>query len=229
MPLAQYVIDQINGRGGKAGYRHANGETIEEAAHVVAAGLIAQLNDRTASWDSYDAGTRRHVEYVLAGGGPGYSFHAVYDTEGDLDHAYLEYLEPGGSAVVKFPAWAAEQLAELFECPPEPVTVRYEFAELGEGRFGEYDPDDPDDVEYLRLDYMENNEEVESACTGLPVSLTAGQQEQALAMVTESARRHPALSPGRLVELFSNADETWLDTGVPEQYLTLFNVNESEG
>jgi len=46
---------------------------------------------------------------------------------------------------------------------------------LGEGRSGDYDPEDPDDIEVFRVDIKEWNpessdwDEVDSACTGITV------------------------------------------------------------
>lgn len=106
-----------------------------------------------------------------------------------------------------------------------PKPVDFVFVELGEGYEGEYDPTDPEDVEFLRLDYMQDGEEVESLCTNLPVSLTAEERERALDMVRAFAAR-PRVGPRTVVEVFSWADPSWLDpsVGVPANVLELFNL-----
>jgi hypothetical protein len=87
------------------------------------------------------------------------------------------------------------------------------FVDIGEGLHGDYDPDDPTDVALLRLDYLVNGEEVESACTQLPTSTTENQQAAALSLVHQFVAAHPATSPKRVVDIFSWLDESWLEAG----------------
>ncbi|HVT78381.1 MAG TPA: hypothetical protein VHD87_15195 [Acidimicrobiales bacterium] len=100
----------------------------------------------------------------------------------------------------------------------------YCFVELGEGYDGDYDPANPNDVELLRLDYCVNGEEVESLCTNLPVSLTAEQRNQCLALIAQFATWHPELRPTTIVELFSHMDPSWLTAGIPAAVTALFGI-----
>lgn len=103
------------------------------------------------------------------------------------------------------------------------MSVTYEFVELGEGYCGEYDPNDPDDVELLRLDAIEDGEEIESLCTALPVATSAPAKRRALAMVNAFVERNPGVTPRKVVEVFSWMDPTWLVTQeIPPAVLALF-------
>jgi hypothetical protein len=64
--------------------------------------------------------------------------------------------------------------------------VKVEWSELGEGLCGDYNPDDPDDIELLRFDVSEliNGEwemvDDASYCTQMPVSTTPKQRQDSL-------------------------------------------------
>ena len=64
--------------------------------------------------------------------------------------------------------------------------VRVELVELGEGKCGDYDPDDPDDIELLRFDvsiFTDGEwQDIDDAsyCTQLPTSATPEQKQSAL-------------------------------------------------
>lgn len=69
--------------------------------------------------------------------------------------------------------------------------VKVEWAELGEGKDGDYDPDDPDDVELLRFDVSRKRgnswEAIDDAsyCTQIPVSATEEQRAKGLQMLMD--------------------------------------------
>jgi len=56
------------------------------------------------------------------------------------------------------------------EVTKDGITLR--FVELGEGSEGDYNPDDPEDAELLRVDVLFDGEEVDSYCTLCRASLT---------------------------------------------------------
>ena len=68
-------------------------------------------------------------------------------------------------------------------------SIKVEWSELGEGICGDYNPEDPDDVELLRFDISQwiddHWEDVEdsSYCTQVPVSATPEQRTAGLAMI----------------------------------------------
>lgn len=100
----------------------------------------------------------------------------------------------------------------------------FAWVELGEGYSGEYDPEDPDDTELLRLDWNEEGVEVESLCTSMPVSTNSRDRERALEMVRAFVDDHPARSPRSVVDLFSHMEPSWLTSGIPENVRQLFNI-----
>lgn len=55
-----------------------------------------------------------------------------------------------------------------------------EFVELGEGMSGDFNPDDPDDVELLRVDVYRNGEQVDSYCTMCRVGLSEVERQAIL-------------------------------------------------
>lgn len=102
--------------------------------------------------------------------------------------------------------------------------IEYVFVELGEGYSGDYDPADPGDRELLRLDVLDNGEEIESFCTALPVALTPDERQRALDMVAQFAADRP-VSHRTVTEVFSYMDPSWLETGqVPAAILAVFNL-----
>lgn len=72
-------------------------------------------------------------------------------------------------------------------------TIKAEWVELGEGLSGEYNPENPDDVELLRFDIfvLEGEKWVApqdaSYCTRVPVSTPAEQRHKLLKIIAEKA------------------------------------------
>ena len=72
-------------------------------------------------------------------------------------------------------------------------TIKVEWDELGEGLCGDYDPDDPEDIELLRFSVYKMDsvtgewEPVDDAsyCTLMPVTATPEQREFGLKMIME--------------------------------------------
>jgi hypothetical protein len=69
--------------------------------------------------------------------------------------------------------------------------VKVEWAELGEGKDGDYDPNDPDDIELLRFDVSREEgddwEAIDDAsyCTQVPVSATPEQRAKGLQLIMD--------------------------------------------
>lgn len=69
--------------------------------------------------------------------------------------------------------------------------VKVEWTELGEGIDGDYNPDNPDDIELLRFDMSrkvgDDWEAIDDAsyCTQVPVSATAEQRAKGLQMIMD--------------------------------------------
>ena len=69
--------------------------------------------------------------------------------------------------------------------------VKVEWSELGEGIDGDYNPDDPEDVELLRFDVSrkagDNWEAIDDAsyCTQVPVSATPEQRAEGLQLIMD--------------------------------------------
>lgn len=69
--------------------------------------------------------------------------------------------------------------------------VRVEWVNLGEGYFGEYDPDDPEDENFLRFDVsvLEDDEWVDpgdaSYCTQFPATVSERLQSLALELIMD--------------------------------------------
>ena len=101
--------------------------------------------------------------------------------------------------------------------------VKVCWVELGEGFNGDYDPEDPDDIELLRFDVMHLVDGewlyVESAsyCTLFPVQADADLKAQALAILMD--RFYEPVTQGisikKLAEEMSWIEPNWLDQYIP--------------
>ena len=110
--------------------------------------------------------------------------------------------------------------------------IMIELVELGEGIVGDYDPDDPEDVELLRFDvsYRDTNNELgwtafddASYCTQLPVSATEDQRTNALKLLMGHIYE-PAMTGSsikKLCEFLSWISLESLETGIIEQRYVL--------
>lgn len=91
--------------------------------------------------------------------------------------------------------------------------IRVEWVELGEGRSGDYNPEDPDDIELLRFDvYVRSGGEWivpddSSYCTQAPVSATKEQRKALLVLLMDelydAATQWPDSSIKKLCEKLS--------------------------
>ncbi|MCL4722816.1 MAG: hypothetical protein KJZ90_00875 [Rhodocyclaceae bacterium] len=70
------------------------------------------------------------------------------------------------------------------------------FADIGEGRNGDYNPEDPEDEALLRLDFMQKDEGGEfvdtdgSGCTNVSVSATKEERQRFLELAMAHAQKH---------------------------------------
>lgn len=97
--------------------------------------------------------------------------------------------------------------------------VRVELESIGEGLGGDYDPDDPGDVELLRFTVLRREdgewEQIDDAsyCTLLPESLDREKQGKAVDLIMEEV--YYAASKGYRIagtcEQLSWIDESWID------------------
>lgn len=69
--------------------------------------------------------------------------------------------------------------------------LRVSWSNCGEGYSGDYDPDDPEDENLLRLDVQNEDEFLYSACTLFPASASAEQQKEALWMIARAIQNDP--------------------------------------
>jgi hypothetical protein len=110
--------------------------------------------------------------------------------------------------------------------------IMIELVELGEGKVGGYNQDDPDDVELLRFDvsYRDANDTLgwaafddASYCTQLPASATEDQRTKALELLMGHIYE-PAMSGNsikKLCEFLSWISPESLETGIIEQKYVL--------
>ena len=118
--------------------------------------------------------------------------------------------------------------------------LKIEFTELGEGLSGDYDPDDPSDIEQLRFDTFEkidgkweewNEGSNYSFCTMFPVSATPTQRRTALSLMMDVA--YPAFlrNDGSLKSILQRL--SWIDLAVVQtaksrrQFLLAVNPQSS--
>jgi len=125
-----------------------------------------------------------------------------YDTAKPLDACDFEcvYAAPAEKANVQEARWQLYELAQKLGIPAYDETrtalihfpVKVALVNLGEGIHGDYDPQDPSDVNLLRFDVYACSEGVYepvsdgSYCTELPASATPAEQEQALHILMEA-------------------------------------------
>jgi len=156
----------------------------------------------------------------------------------DVDWTIARIFYPGRksySAVHERQREAVEELPEY----PDVYTrnhMTFEWVELGEGKFGDYDEDNPDDVELLRFDFFIDIDLAEklwiaveeedavlgrpqdcSYCTSVPVSATDEQRYEMLILLMDGLENYmvQGLSPKKACEKLSWANLDWLDPPGP--------------
>lgn len=106
----------LNARGVASDHRQHS--TIEEAGRHFAASLLNDLRAGEVNEEYGYGSTRSRVEMtVLAGGGPGAQLYVVLDEEGDVDVAFVEYIEASGGTCVRIDPFFAEQLRTALRTP----------------------------------------------------------------------------------------------------------------
>lgn len=101
----------------------------------------------------------------------------------------------------------------------------FHLVELGEGFFGEYNPDDPSDIELLRMDILGPDEIEDSACTNLPVTLDPVRRQRAVAMMRDLAMANPDTSAKKLAQAASWLDPTMVEAGLWDGCVELLFLN----
>ena len=97
-----------------------------------------------------------------------------------------------------------------------------EWVDLGEGRDGDYDPDDPNDVALLRFDtYRRDGDNWEaiddgSYCTAIPVGTPDPVLLKGLTLIVNELNAAAGRSPKRILEALSWMNPTWFDSPQPE-------------
>lgn len=98
--------------------------------------------------------------------------------------------------------------------------VKVEWEELGEGISGDYNPDDPEDVELLRFSIFLNSRtegwqyiEDSSYCTNFPVSAPYEVKVKGLELIMDRVyeRAHAGLSIKRICEELSWISPQWVE------------------
>lgn len=100
--------------------------------------------------------------------------------------------------------------------------VRVEWDDIGEGKMGEYNPDDPDDVELLRFSVWRYSDgdwhyvDDSSYCTNFPVTASAALRERALKYLHSEVVDDvvDGNSIKRLCEELSWIDTSWIEEGM---------------
>lgn len=133
-------------------------------------------------------------------------------------------------------------MADYFECKAEEIlgyispneavleNVKVEWVELGEGLCGDYDPNNPEDIEFLRFDvYVLRDNEWEwvndaSHCTRFPADATIQQRMRGLEILIK--RFHEALHDDIDVSVKKLAEElSWISLeDVEKNHTSLFDV-----
>lgn len=117
MPLNDYHREQVLGSQ-RCGHASRPENTVRDNAIGFVLSVLEDFDNGDVN-DEYHYGKSnyRSVAYTLAGGGPGAQLFFVIDHEGELDHAYIDYVESSGQQTVRIPDWYAEQLARVLQVP----------------------------------------------------------------------------------------------------------------
>lgn len=100
--------------GGRSNGR--DGRTLRESALDFATTLLDNFDSGKVTPEyGYGIGYYRAVGITLAGGGPGAQLFFVFDGEGDLDHAYIDYFDMYGGQCLRLPEWYAERLQQALD------------------------------------------------------------------------------------------------------------------
>lgn len=110
--IEPHIIEQISGSR-DAGYGSG---TLHDKAVSNVAGLIELLRDGELDEScSYAFEARTVRSYMLGGGGPTTWIHFVTNSDGEVDHAYLEYVSASGTGIALVPDYISERLLDALD------------------------------------------------------------------------------------------------------------------
>lgn len=107
----------MNGTDQQSGHIRHQGVSVYQVAEAEARDVVARVRAREfdARTDAYDKQNFIHQQYMISGGGPSAYVHFVIRIDGQVDHAYLEYVEGSGRAIVGFSHTEAAQLYQAMK------------------------------------------------------------------------------------------------------------------